>query len=160
MTTKNALAPVSDADVDGDADPQAVADHVRHGMYANDRALKALGIEVTSIGPGRATATMTVREDMLNGHETCHGGLIATLADSAFAYGCNSYDELTVASSFGVDFIAPGRLGDRLSARCEEVSRSGRTGVYDVEISNQRGERIAVFRGRSYTAKGRPAVPR
>ena len=154
MTTKNEPASASAAD------PQALAEYVRRGMYANDRALKALGIEVTSIGPGRATATMVVREDMLNGHDICHGGLISTLADSAFAYGCNAYDELTVASGFAVDFLAPARLGDRLSARCEEVSRSGRTGLYDVEISNQRGERIAVFRGRSYTAKGRPAVPR
>ena len=154
MTTNNepAKAPAADA--------QALAEYVRRGMYANDRALKALDIEVTSIGPGRATATMVVREDMLNGHDICHGGLISTLADSAFAYGCNAYDELTVASGFAVDFLAPARLGDRLSARCEEVSRSGRTGLYDVEISNQRGERIAVFRGRSYTAKGRPAVPR
>lgn len=103
---------------------------------------------------------MAVREDMLNGHDICHGGLISTLADSAFAYACNSYDELTVASGFSVDFVAPGRLGDVLTARCAEVSRAGRTGVYDVEVSNQKGERIAVFRGRSYTAKGRPAVPR
>lgn len=154
MTTNNEPAKVPAADA------QALAEYVRRGMYANDPALRALGIDVTSIGPGRATATMTVRADMLNGHETCHGGLIATLADSAFAYGCNSYDELTVASGFDVNFIAPARLGDLLSARCEEVSRTGRTGVYDVEVSNQRGERIAVFRGRSYTAKGRPAVPR
>jgi len=140
--------------------PQQVAEHVRRGMFANDRALKALGMEVAEIAPGRAAVTMTVREDMLNGHDICHGGLIATLADSAFAYACNSYDELTVASGFGIDFVAPGRLGDVLTARCAEVSRAGRTGVYDVEVSNQRGERIAVFRGRSYTAKGRPAVPR
>lgn len=140
--------------------PQQIAEHVRRGMFANDRALKALGMEVTEIAPGRAAVTMTVREDMLNGHDICHGGLIATLADSAFAYACNSYDELTVASGFGVDFVVPGRLGDVLTARCAEVSRAGRTGVYDVEVSNQRGERIAVFRGRSYTAKGRPAVPR
>jgi len=140
--------------------PQQIAEHVRRGMFANDRALKALGMEVTEISPGRAAVTMTVREDMLNGHDICHGGLIATLADSAFAYACNSYDELTVASGFGIDFVAPGRLGDVLTAHCTEVSRAGRTGVYDVEVSNQRGERIAVFRGRSYTAKGRPAVPR
>jgi len=140
--------------------PQQIAEHVRRGMFANDRALKALGMEVAEIAPGRAAVTMTVREDMLNGHDICHGGLITTLADSAFAYACNSYDELTVASGFGIDFVAPGRLGDVLTAHCTEVSRAGRTGVYDVEVSNQRGERIAVFRGRSYTAKGRPAVPR
>jgi acyl-CoA thioesterase len=139
--------------------PQQVADYVRTGMYANDRALQALGIRVTEATPGGAVASMTVREDMLNGFDICHGGLISTLADSAFAYGCNSYDELTVASGFAVDFVAPGRLGDVLTARCAEVSRAGRTGIYDVEVRNQRGELVAVFRGRSYTAKGRPAVP-
>ena len=110
------------------------------------------------IAPGAATVTMTVRSEMLNGHDICHGGLIATLADSAFAYGCNAYNELTVASGFSVDLVAPGRLGDLLTARCAEVSKAGRTGVYDVEVSNQRGERVAVFRGRSYTLKGKPAV--
>ena len=140
------------------ATPQEVAERVRAGMFAEDRAAQALGMEVTAIGPGSATLTMTVREHMLNGHAICHGGLIATLADTAFAYGCNSYDELTVASGFSIDFVAPGRLGDVLTAHCTEVSRAGRTGVYDVTVENQRGERIAVFRGRSYTAKGRPAV--
>ncbi|WP_198320846.1 hydroxyphenylacetyl-CoA thioesterase PaaI [Azohydromonas aeria] len=140
------------------ATPQEVAERVRAGMFAEDRAAQALGMAVTEIGPGRATLTMAVREDMLNGHAICHGGLIATLADTAFAYGCNSYDELTVASGFSIDFVTPGRLGDVLTARCAEVSRAGRTGVYDVTVENQRGERIAVFRGRSYTAKGRPAV--
>ena len=138
--------------------PQAVADHVRHGMLANDRATRALGMEITAMGPGHATITMAVRADMLNGFDTCHGGYITTLADSAFAYACNSYDELTVASGFTVDLLAPGRLGDVLSARCHEVSKAGRTGVYDCEVRNQHGQRIAVFRGRSYTLKGKPAV--
>jgi acyl-CoA thioesterase len=141
------------------ASPQQTADHVREGMYARDRASRGLGMQVVDVGPGRARLTMTVREDMLNGHDLCHGGLVATLADSAFAYACNSYGELTVASGFAVDFVAPARLGDVLAASCHEVARAGRTGVYDVEVHNQRGERIAVFRGRSYTAKGRPAVP-
>lgn len=140
------------------SDPQSTADRVRDGMYAVDRALHALGIEIRSVQPGRATLTMSVREDMLNGHDVCHGGLISTLADSAFAYACNSYDELTLASGFEVDFLAPGRLGDLLEASCHEVSRAGRTGVYDVSVRNQRGELIAVFRGRSYTLKGKPAV--
>ena len=142
-----------------DAAAQAVADRVRHGLFENDRASRMLGIRVEAVGPGSATLSFTVREDMLNGHAICHGGLIATLADSAFAFACNSYDELTVASGFGIDFIAPGRLGDVLTARCSEVSKAGRTGVYDTEVQNQRGERIAVFRGRSHTFKGRPAVP-
>jgi acyl-CoA thioesterase len=141
-----------------EATPQQIAEHVRQGMFENDRAAQALGMCVSEIAPGHATVTMTVRTDMLNGHDICHGGLVTTLADTAFAYACNAYDELTVASSISVDFVAPGRLGDVLSAQAHEVSKSGRTGVYDCEVRNQRGERIAVFRGRSYTAKGRPAV--
>lgn len=137
---------------------QATAEMVRDGMYPNDHATKALGIAVQSIGPGVAVMTMTVRRDMLNGHQTCHGGMIATLADSAFAFACNSYNELTVASGFSVDLLAPAREGDALTAQAVEVSKAGRTGVYDVEVHNQRGERIAVFRGRSYTLKGKPVV--
>jgi acyl-CoA thioesterase len=138
--------------------PQEVAEYVRDGMLANDRASLGLGMQILEIGPGMATLSMTVREDMLNGHDICHGGFMATLADSTFAFACNSYNELTVASGFAVDFLAPARLGDVLTARCTEISKSGRTGVYDVELNNQRGERVAVFRGRSYTMRGRPAV--
>lgn len=141
-----------------DMSPQKLAEHVRDGMLKSDRATLSLGMEVLEVGPGRATLSMKVREDMLNGHATCHGGLIATLADSAFAFACNSYNELTVASGFSIDFTAPGRRDDCLTARCVEVSKAGRTGIYDTEITNQRGERIAVFRGRSHTMKGTPAV--
>ena len=140
------------------ASAQEVAEFVRDGMLANDRASLALGMRILAIGPGSATLAMTVREDMLNGHDICHGGFMATLADSTFAFACNSYNELTVASGFAIDFLAPARLGDVLTARCSEVSKAGRTGVYDVALSNQRGERVAVFRGRSYTIKGKPAV--
>ena len=115
-------------------------------------------MNVLEIGPGRATVTMTVRADMLNGHAICHGGFISTLADSAFAFACNSYDELTVASGFAIDFLAPARKDDLLTARCIEVSKAGRTGVYDAVVVNQRNERIAIFRGRSYTLKGKTAV--
>jgi acyl-CoA thioesterase len=139
-------------------DPQQIADFVRDGMFANDRASKAMGMQIIDVSPGGATLAMTVRDDMLNGHDICHGGFIATLADSTFAFACNSHNELTVASGFAIDFIAPGRLGDVLTARCAEVSKAGRTGVYDTEVTNQRGERVAVFRGRSYTIKGKPAV--
>ena len=138
--------------------PQALADHVRHGMLAHDRATRALGMEITSMGPGHATITMAVRADMLNGFDTCHGGYITTLADSAFAFACNSRNTMTVASGLSVDFLAPGREGDVLTARAVEVSLAGRTGVYDVVVSNQRGESVAVFRGRSYAIKGRPTV--
>jgi acyl-CoA thioesterase len=138
--------------------PQQTAEHVRDGMFAHDNATQALGMAIVEVGPGTAAIQMRVRADMLNGHATCHGGFMAALADSTFAFACNSYNELTVASGFSIDFIAPAREGDLLTARCHEVSRAGRTGVYDTEITNQRGERIAVFRGRSYTARGRPAV--
>ena len=139
--------------------PQQTADLVREGMYANDRASKSLGIQILSVTPGRAVLTMTVREDMLNGHDICHGGLIAVLADSAFAYACNSYNEWTVASGFSIDLMAPCHLGDELTAICHEVSKSGRTGLYDTEVSNQHGKRVGVFRGRSHTVRGKPVLP-
>lgn len=139
-------------------DAQQLAERVRDGMVRNDRASRSLGMKIDSVAPGRATLSMTVRDDMLNGHDLCHGGLISTLADSAFAYACNSYNELTVASGFAIELLAPGRAGDVMTARCVEVSKAGRTGVYDCEVTNQRGERIAMFRGRSYTLKGKPAV--
>ena len=140
-----------------EATPQEIAERVRDGMLKNDRATRAMGMQVVDISPGRATVTMRVREDMLNGHDTCHGGLISTLADSAFAFACNSHGELTVAASITVDFLAPGRKDDLLTAQAHEVSKSGRTGLYDCEVTNQRGERVAVFRGRSHTMKGKPA---
>jgi len=139
--------------------PQQLAEQVRDAMWVGDHATKMLGMRITGIGPGQATIEMPVRQDMLNGHAICHGGLITTLADSAFACACNSYNELAVASGFTVDLMAPGRLGDVLTARATEVSKAGRTGVYDVEVCNQRGERIAVFRGRSYTLRGKPVIP-
>ena len=141
------------------ADPQQLAERVRDHMWAGDQASKALGMEVLAVGPGTATLRMTVRQDMLNGHAICHGGLVTTLADSAFAFACNTYDELTVASGFSVDLVAPGRLGDVLTARAVEVNKAGRTGVYDIEVRNQRDERVAIFRGRSYTMKGKPVLP-
>jgi acyl-CoA thioesterase len=138
--------------------PQQLAEYVRDGMYRNDRATKSLGMQVVDIRPGQARLRMTVRDDMLNGHDICHGGLITTLADSAFAYACNSYNEFTVASGFAVDLLAPARQDDVLTAHCFEVNKAGRTGVYDCEVTNQRSELIAIFRGRSYTIKGKPVV--
>ncbi len=139
--------------------PQQIAERVRDAMFANDRASKGLGMEILAVSPGGATLAMMVREDMLNGLDICHGGLITTLADSAFAFACNAYNEMTVASGFDVSIVAPGRLGDRLTAVAEEVQLSGRTGVYDITVRNQRDELIALFRGRSYRLKGKPVVP-
>ena len=137
---------------------QQTADAVRERMVGADRASQALGMRVVAMTPGAATFAMSVRDDMLNGLDICHGGLIATLADSAFAFACNSHGAPTVAAGFSIDFMAPGHVGEVLTARCTEVAKAGRSGVYDVEVTNQRGERIAVFRGRSYTIKGKPAV--
>lgn len=139
--------------------PQQTADLVREGMFANDRASRSLGMEIVDMGPGTATIRMRIRPDMLNGFDICHGGFITTLADSAFAFACNSHNEFTVASGLTIDFLAAAREGDVLTARAEEVSAAGRTGIYDVNVTNQRGERVAVFRGRSYRVKGKPSVP-
>ncbi len=137
---------------------QEVAEATRDAMWQDDRASQALGMQVLAIGPGSATLSMRVRDDMLNGHDLCHGGLIATLADSTFAFACNAYNEMTVASGFDVNLIAAARRGDVLTATAREVSKSGRTGVYDITVLNQRGEAVAAFRGRSYTMKGKPLI--
>jgi acyl-CoA thioesterase len=139
--------------------PQAIAERVGDGMVAEDAASRGLGMRLDAIGPGRACMSMTVRADMLNGFKVCHGGLIATLADSAFAFACNSYNELTMAAGFAADIVAPAHQGDVLAAEAVEVMRRGRTGVYDVRVTNQRGELVAVFRGRSYCIKGKQVVP-
>jgi acyl-CoA thioesterase len=139
--------------------PQQVADLVREGMFANDLASKGLGMQILEVGPGTATITMTVRRDMLNGFAICHGGFITTLADSTFAFACNSYNELTVAAGITVDFIAPAHEGDVLTAVGKEIALTGRTGIYDVEVKNQHGRRVAMFRGRSSRLKDRNVVP-
>ena len=137
---------------------QALAERVRDSMFSTDAAAHALGMRVLSISPGHASVAMTVRADMLNGFAICHGGLVATLADTAFAYACNAHDVLTVASGFSVDLLRPSHEGDRLTAVAREMHKSGRTGLYDVVINNQRGECVAQFRGRSHSLTGRPVI--
>jgi acyl-CoA thioesterase len=132
----------------------SLARRVAERMFANDTASRALGMTIVQIEPGRATLTMPVRADMLNGHAICHGGFIFTLADSAFAFACNSYNFNTVAQGCSIEYLAPAREGDVLTAVAHERSLSGRTGVYDIEVANQRGETIALFRGKSYRIKG------
>ena len=123
-------------------------------MWAQDRASRALGMAIAQIGPGSATLTMTVTEAMVNGHGLCHGGYIFTLADSAFAFACNSHNQRAVAQNCTITYVAPGRLDDSLTATCREVSRTGRSGIYDVTVTRQDGEAIAEFRGLSRTVKG------
>ena len=138
--------------------PQDIANAVGVGMMAQDQASQALGMRLTHISPGAAHIEMRVRPDMLNGFGTCHGGMITTLADSAFGFACNSYNQMTVASGLSVDFVAPAYEGDVLTARAIEVVLSGRTGVYDVMVFNQNADCIAVFRGRSHCLKGKQTV--
>ena len=135
--------------------PQELATAASDAMWQRDRAAQALGMERVSVTPGQATLRMAVRPDMVNGHHICHGGLIFTLADSAFAYACNSYNKNTVASACHIDFLAPGMENDTLDAEAVERSQSGRTGVYDVTVkSRQSGKTIALFRGKSYRING------
>src|SRR5512134_279371 len=139
-------------------DPHAIAEAVKLGMFMDDAASRGLGMQIEAVGPGYARISMSVRPDMLNGFKICHGGFITTLADSAFAFACNSYNELTVASGIVVDFLAPAHEGDRLTAECHEVALTGRTGVYDIKVTNQDGKAIVVMRGRSHTMKGKHVV--
>ncbi|WP_108880738.1 hydroxyphenylacetyl-CoA thioesterase PaaI [Anderseniella sp. Alg231-50] len=123
-------------------------------LWANDNASQALGMRLVSVSPGNAELSMTVRPDMTNGHGTCHGGFIFTLADSAFAFACNTYDERTVAQHAQITFIAPAKAGDRLVATAVERSRTGRSGIYDITVTLESGQQIAEFRGHSRTVGG------
>ena len=145
----------------GGADPrgQRLAERAAQALFAQDRASQALGMRLTDIGPGRARVSMQVRADMVNGHHICHGGVVFALADSAFAFACNSYNDATVAASAAIDFLAPARAGDELTAEARELWRSRRNGIYEITVCNQRGERLALFRGRSYRVEGRLVDP-
>jgi acyl-CoA thioesterase len=153
MTAGKAAA-AGTAASDAAAAAQALAARVADAMFASDRASRALGMRIESVGPGRAEMSMTVREDMLNGHAICHGGFIFLLADSTFAFACNSYNRNTVAQGCAIDYLAPAHAGDVLHASGVERSRGGRTGVYDIEVRNQHGKVLALFRGKSYRIDG------
>ena len=135
-------------------DPQQLAEQAGAAMSAEDLASQGLGISLQAISPGTARNTMCVRRDMVNSHGICHGGYIFTLADTAFAYACNSYDRVTVAASATIEFLAMAREGDILTAVAEERAQGNRTGVYDVLVSNREGQQIALFRGRSHRVRG------
>ena len=138
---------------------QLLAERSAAVLYDRDRASQMLGICITAVRPGFAQLTMTVREDMVNGHGVCHGGLIFTLADSAFAFACNSHNEATVAAAGAIDFLAPARAGDELTAEAHETWRTRRNGLYEIVVFNRKGERIALFRGRSYRIEGAVLPP-
>jgi acyl-CoA thioesterase len=133
---------------------QALAQKVADSMFSRDRASQGLGMRIVAVGPGRAELAMTVRGDMVNGHAICHGGFVFTLADSAFAFACNSHNFNTVANGCTIEFLAPAHEGDALTAVAQERAQVGRNGVYDVEVRNQDGVTIAHFRGKSTRNKG------
>ena len=139
------------------ADPGAAqrrAERAAGALFGRDRASQALGMRLTSVRPGWAQVVMRVRADMLNGHGVCHGGFVFSLGDSAFAFACNSHNDSTVAAAASIDFLAGAREGDELTAEASELWRTRRNGLYEIVVTNQRGERIALFRGRSYRIDG------
>jgi acyl-CoA thioesterase len=136
------------------SNPQALAELAGKTMYDRDPASQALGMLLAEIRPGYARMTMPVRADMLNGHQTCHGGYIFMLADSAFAFACNSHNHNTVGAGCTIDYLAPGREGDVLTAEATEQALAGKTGVYDIKVVNQDGRTIALFRGKSHRVAG------
>ena len=136
-------------------DPHTLAQQVAQSMYAVDTATKdTMGIEMLSCEPGRAVMRMAVRELHLNGHQICHGGFIFTLADSTFAFACNSYNKVAVAAGCSIEFLKSARLGDVLTCEGVEQTLSGRHGIYDMRVTNQHGDTIAMFRGKSAQIQG------
>ena len=139
---------MKDKDAPGTAGgAQHRAERAAAALFERDRASQALGMRITAMRPGWARVVMTVRADMLNGHGVCHGGIVFALADSAFAFACNSHNESTVAAAASIDFLAAARAGDELTAEASELWRTRRNGIYEIGVSNQRGERIALFSG-------------
>lgn len=134
-------------------DELAIAKQCEATMWETDIAVRSLEISVEVTGVGEACATLEIRPEMLNGHDVCHGGYLFTLADSAFAYACNSHNKVTMAAGASIEFLRPAKLGDRIVATATERHRGGRTGTYDVSLKNQDGEQIALFRGRSYSTR-------
>jgi acyl-CoA thioesterase len=134
--------------------PEERARRSAAAMWADDRASQAMGITLGEVGPGCATATMPVREDMANGHGIAHGGYIFALADTAFAFACNSYNTRVVAQSNAITYLTPGHVGETLTANCTETHRAGRSGIYDVTVTGADGRQIALFRGHSRQVSG------
>jgi acyl-CoA thioesterase len=135
--------------------PEERARRSAQAMWAEDRASQALGMEIVEVGPGTAVLTMPLRADMANGHGIAHGGYIFALADSAFAFACNSYNTTVVAQHNSISYLTPGHVGELLTATCTEAHRAGRSGIYDVVVTGGDGRRVALFRGASRQINGR-----
>lgn len=135
--------------------PLELAQQSARIMWDEDNATRHVGMTLLEVTPGHARISLTVREEFTNGHGMCHGGYIFMLADSAFAFACNSHNQRAVAASAAIEFIAAAQRGDVLTAECSEQSRGGRSGLYDTRVTDQNGRLIALFRGRSATIRGR-----
>lgn len=135
-------------------DAPGIARACADAMWADDVASRALGMELIAVEPGRAVLAMNVTHAMVNGHDRCHGGYIFMLADSAFAFACNTHNQRTVAQHCAITFVAAARRGDRLVARATERLRAGRSGIYDVTVTREEGFVIAEFRGNSRAIEG------
>jgi acyl-CoA thioesterase len=133
---------------------QQRAERAAAALFERDHASQALEMRLAAVRPGWARVVMRVRADMVNGHGVCHGGIVFALADSAFAFACNSHNESTVAAAASIDFLSGARAGDELTAEASELWRSRRSGIYEISVCNQRGECIALFRGRSHRIDG------
>lgn len=133
---------------------QRLAELCAEVLFATDEASRNLGMRIEAVRPGFARLRMTVRADMVNGHGICHGGIVFALADSAFAVACNTYNAVTVAAAASIDFLTSARANDELTAEARELWRSKRNGIYEISIYDQRGEPIALFRGRSHCTGG------
>lgn len=140
------------------ADADALARRCADEMWAHDKASQALGMRLLEVAPGAARMDMVIREDMLNGQGICHGGILFALADSTFAFACNSYDDRTLAQGCSIEYMRPASLGQRITARARERSRGRRTGVYDVELCDEQGRTLALMRGKAF-ATGKPMLP-
>ncbi|MEL6617265.1 MAG: hydroxyphenylacetyl-CoA thioesterase PaaI [Pseudomonadota bacterium] len=134
--------------------PHLRAEKSADAMWAGDRASQALGMRIEHIAPGAATLSMTVRGDMVNGHDLCHGGYIFTLADSAFAFACNTYNQRTVAQQNQITYVAPAHAGEVLTANAIEITRAGRSGTYDITVTGGDGRTVALMRGLARTISG------
>jgi acyl-CoA thioesterase len=137
---------------------QLLAERCAASMFSRDAASQALGMRIDAVAPGYAKLSMLLRDDMLNGHASAHGGMIFSLADSAFAFACNARDVATVAQHCSITFVRPGRAGERLTAECREVNLTGRFGIYDCTVTGEDASVVAVFRGHSAAVRG-PVIP-
>lgn len=155
MAAAAAACATADAQPPATTDPHTLARQVGAALFAGDTASRSfMQMELLECAPGRATMRLAVRAELLNSHRICHGGFIFTLADSTFAFACNSHNKAAVAASCSIEFLRPAQLGDLLTCVGQEQTLQGRHGIYDMRVTNQHGEVVAMFRGKSAQVRG------